>query len=85
MGFIFGAGMAIPPATTSIEMSLWYLVFVMVFLYLAALGSGFEERSRTVEFAFGMWGSLCIVYLIALWYYFSQQFTLFPYGTELIP
>jgi len=85
MGFIFGTGMAIPPATASIVASLWYLLFVMVVLYLAALGSGFEERSRTLEFAFGMWGSLAVVYPIALWYYFSQQIALFPYSTELIP
>lgn len=77
--------MAIPAATASIEASLWYLLFVMVLLYLAALGSGFEKRSLIFEFGLGMWGSLGAVYIIAIWYYFSQQISLFPFGMELIP
>lgn len=78
IGFIFGTGTAIPPVTTSIGASLWYLLFVMVLLYLAASGSRFEKRSLIFEFALGMWGSLGTVYIIAIWYYFSQQISLFP-------
>lgn len=75
IGFIFGVGMAIPP-TTSIETALWYLLFVMLLLYLAAMGSGFKKRSVMLEFVSGMWGALGTVYIVAIWYYFSQQFIL---------
>lgn len=85
MGFLFGAGMAIPPATISIEFSLWYLLFVMVLLYLAASGSQFEKRSLFLEVVQGMWVSTGFVYTIAMWYYFVQYISLFPFGIELMP
>lgn len=85
MGFIFGAGMAIPPATTSIEVSLWYLLFMMFLLYVAAAGSSVEKSSFFLEFGQGMWVSTGAVYIIAMWYYLSRQISLFPFGIELMP